>query len=374
MSGLSGSGAAPRLLVLTPDFPPARGGIQILLHRLVVGLVGFDTRVVTLAADGAPEFDAASGVSTRRVAAPARAGAARNAALNAAALREAARVRPDVTLSAHIVTSPAAAVIRRGLGGRTVQYFYAKEIGNKPRLARFAARRADVGISISSYTSALLREHGASPRALRLIAPGVDLPPDAAPLPARRPTFVTIARLADRYKGHDVVIRALGLIRERVPDVEWVVIGDGPLRAELEQLARAHGVEDAITFLGAVSDAERDSWLRRADLLAMPSRLPDGRLAGEGFGIAYLEAGAVGKPVVAGGVAGALDAVVDGETGLLVDPTDPAAVGEAVARLLLDPALARRLGAAGARRAQGFAWPVMVHHVQALLEEQLAER
>ena len=372
MSGLSGPGSVPRLLVLTPDFPPARGGIQILLHRLVAGLEGFDTRVVSLAVEGAAEFDAASGLSTRRVAAPERPGQARNLALNAVALREAALFRPHLTLSAHVVTSPAAAAIRRALGARTVQYFYAKEFGNKPRLARFAARRADAGISISSYTSGLLREHGASPRVLRVIAPGVDLPDDAAPLPSRRPTFVTISRLADRYKGHDVIVRALALVRERVPDVEWVVIGDGPLRGEIEQLARAHGVEDAITFLGAVSDGERDAWLRRADLLAMPSRLPEGRLAGEGFGIVYLEAGAFGKPVVAGRVAGALDAGVDGETGLLVDPTDPAAVGEAIARLLLEPSLARRLGAAGAERARSFGWPVMVQRVQALLDEQLA--
>ncbi len=82
---------------------------------------------------------------------------------------------------------------------------------------------------------------------------------------------------------------------------------------------------DAIRFLGSVSDEERNLWLRRAHLLAMPSRLPAGGFAGEGFGIAYLEAGAYGKPVVAGNVGGALDSVSDGESGLLVDPTDPVA-------------------------------------------------
>ena len=109
-------------------------------------------------------------------------------------------------------------------------------------------------------------------------------------------------------------------------------------------------------FLGAVSDAERDTWLRRADLLAMPSRLPGAGRAGEGFGIVYLEAGAYGKPVVAGNVGGALDAVRDGETGLLVDPADAHAVAEAIARLLLDPDLARRLGAGG-RTARAQALP-----------------
>ncbi len=372
MSGPSGPGSLTRLLVLTPDFPPARGGIQVLLHRLLTGLEGFDIRIVTLAGEGAGEFDAGSALSTRRVQVPARAGQLRNVALDAVALREAIAFRPALTLSAHIVTSPAAALIRRVFGARTVQYFYAKEIGNKPRLAAFAAHHADACISISAYTSQLLREHGARPSLLRQIAPGVDLPADAGALPAERPTVVTVSRLADRYKGHDVLVRALALVRRQVPDVEWVVVGDGPLRGEIESQVRAAGIQDTVRFVGAVSDQERDDWLRRADLLAMPSRLPEGRLAGEGFGIVYLEAGAFGKPVVAGNVAGALDAVEDGETGLLVDPTDAAAVAEAIATLLLDRSRAARMGAAGAERARRFAWPVMAERVGELLAEQLA--
>ena len=84
----------------------------------------------------------------------------------------------------------------------------------------------------------------------------------------------------------------------------------------------------------------------------MPSRLPAGGFAGEGFGIVYLEAGAYGKPVVAGNVGGAVDAVLDGETGLLVDPTDALEVADAITRLLLDEQLATRLGGAGADRAR----------------------
>ena len=101
----------------------------------------------------------------------------------------------------------------------------------------------------------------------------------------------------------------------------------------------------------------------------MPSRLPAGDFAGEGFGIVYLEAGAYGKPVVAGNVAGALDAVLDGETGLFVDPTDHVDVANAITRLLLDSELARRLGGAGAVHAGTFAWPVICERVEAVLLE-----
>jgi phosphatidylinositol alpha-1,6-mannosyltransferase len=361
----------PRLLIITPDFPPARGGIQVLAHRLAAGLGGPDTHVVTLASNGAAQFDAGSGIATRRAPANPRLGGVRNVSLGVLALLEAARFRPEVTLSIHIVASPAAALIRRLLGAPTVQYFHAKEIGDKPRLAAFAARNADAVLAVSSYTAGLLDGTGISPGALRLIPPGVDMPSDPRPLAAERPTFVTIARLADRYKGHDVLIEALTSIREQVPDVQWVVIGDGPLRGELEQLARARGVAECIRFVGSVPDEERDSWLRRAELLAMPSRLPQDRKTGEGFGIVYLEAGSYGKPVVAGNVAGALDAVSDGETGLLVDPTDPHAVAAAITRLLLDRRLALRLGTGGAERARRFHWPVIVEQVRAVLLEQL---
>lgn len=343
----------------------------MLSHRIAAGMDGFETRVVAGDAPGAAEFDSAGDVSVRRVKTDRRLGGARNIPLNAVALAEAARFRPQLTLSVHIVTSPAAALVHRATGAPTTQYFHAKEIGAKPRLAAFAARQAQTLIVVSAYTSELIAATGVTAATTRLIPPGVDLPADPSPLPVERPTLLTIARLEDRYKGHDTIIRSLPLLRAAVPDAEWIVIGDGPLRPGLERLAAAHGVADAVRFLGAVSDAERDEWLRRADALAMPSRLPDGNFAGEGFGIVYLEAGAFGKPVLAGNVAGALDAVVDGETGLLVDPTDHVAVARAATELLSDAELAARLGANGARRVREFAWSRICERVEATLMEQL---
>jgi phosphatidylinositol alpha-1,6-mannosyltransferase len=364
----------PRLLVITPDFPPARGGIQVLSHRLATGMKGFQTRVIAADAPGAAEFDAAGDLAVQRVRTDPRLGKGRNIALNAAAFAAALRFRPQLTLSVHIVASPAAALVNRTTGAPTVQYFHAKEIGAKPRLAAFAARRAQATIAVSAYTSRLIGATGGARGAGSLIPPGVDLPTAAEPLPEPRPTLLTIARLEDRYKGHDVIVRALPLIRAAVPDVQWVVIGDGPLRSGLERLAAAHEVEDAVRFLGAVSDEERNAWLRRAHAVAMPSRLPDGDFAGEGFGIVYLEAGAYGKPVLAGNVAGALDAVADGESGLLVDPTDHLAVADGATKLLLDRELSQRLGAAGAARARDFAWPRICSRVETLLLGQLADR
>jgi phosphatidyl-myo-inositol dimannoside synthase len=358
-----------KTLVLTPDFPPSRGGIQVLVHRLVTHATGLDARVLTLGGgERAEAFDRDVPFEVRRVRSRVGGRQGAVAALNVASLREALRHRPRLVLSAHIVVSPAAAVIRRALGIPVVQYLYAKEIGARPGLARFAVRHADAVIAISRYTQQLALEVGASADRMTLIPPGVDLPngdPAAAAPPQNgRPRLVTVARLEDRYKGHDVIARALPLVRARVPDVEWVVVGDGPLRAHLERLLRSNGVLDSVRFVGSVSDAERDRWLREADVFAMPSRLPARGLAGEGFGIVYLEAGARGLPVVAGGVAGALDAVEDGETGLLVDADDHFAVAEAVSGLLLDRDRARSLGAAGAEHSREFAWPAIAKRVE----------
>lgn len=372
-SGRRGGGR-PRLLILTPDFPPAPGGIQVVAHRLARGLEAFDTTVIAPDAPDAARFDADSGVRTYRVRGGGALRGGRNALLNAAALARGLSLRPELTLSMHIVTSPSAAAIARTTGARTAQYFHAEEIGAKPRLAAFAAERADTSIAVSEYTAGLVAATGTAPRALHVIGNGTDVPEDASPLQEARPTIVTIARIEERYKGHDTLVRALALVLAKVPDAQWVVIGDGSLRPGLEALAASYGVEGAIRFLGAVSDEQRNLWLRRARLLAMPSRLPAGGFAGEGFGIVYLEAGAYGKPIVAGNVGGALDAVRDGETGLLVDPTDPLLVAEAITRLLLDSQLARRLGEAGRRHALAHTWPHVVARVQDVLEAQLDAR
>jgi phosphatidylinositol alpha-1,6-mannosyltransferase len=355
-----------RVAVFTPDFPPARGGIQHLVHRLTEHLVRFRRVVVTIDHPGAPEFDLSQPFAVDR-ARPARRRAIAIGLLNAQALRSAIRFRPDVVLSAHIVTSPAAAVLTRTLGVPFVQYLHAAEVGTRPRLARFAVHSAAMTIVVSRHTEQLGLAVGASAHRLRHIPPGVDLPRHRDDRRAARPTVVTVARLESRYKGLDVMCRALPLVRARVPDVEWVIVGDGPLRGEVERLAAAHGLDGAVRFVGEVTDDQRDRLLQRAHLFAMPSRLPARRLGGEGFGIVYLEAGANGLPVVAGNVGGALDAVIDQRTGLLVDPADHVAVADAIDELLRDPARAAALGRAGEERAREFSWPRIAERVEQVL-------
>jgi phosphatidylinositol alpha-1,6-mannosyltransferase len=358
----------PRVLVITPDFPPARGGIQLLINRIVRHAERVESRVVTIGDGAARAWDSEQGMSVIR----SRAMLTHRGAvlgLNALALREALRFRPDVVLAAHIVASPAAWAITTMLGVPIVLYLYAKEVGASPRLTSFALRHSTAAIVISDYTRDLALAAGARPEQLRKIPPGVDIV-DVERVPRLdTPTILTIARLEDRYKGHDVLVRALPLIRARVPDAQWVVVGDGSVRADICRLAAAHRVTDAVKLIGSVSDADRNWWLDRSHVFAMPSRLPAGRSAGEGFGIVYLEAGLHGVPVVAGGVGGALDAIRDGETGLLVDPTSPLEVADAIADLLEDRERARALGEAGREYARRFSWDRIVPQVEDVLLE-----
>jgi phosphatidylinositol alpha-1,6-mannosyltransferase len=359
--------AKTRVLLLTPDFPPAPGGIQLLMHRLATNMTITDPVVVAPGGKGSAEFDRVSPVSVHRVRVLPVNHRANILWLNAAALQIASRARPDVVLSAHIVTSPAANMISRRLGVPFVQYVHANEVGARLRLARFALTRCAAAIVVSRHTAELSERAGASPAIIHRIPPGVDLPDRQTVSRSARPTIITVARLEDSYKGHDMVIRALPLIRVRVPDVQWIVIGSGPRCEQLVQLAEIYGVSDCVQFLGTVSDQERDAWLERADVFAMPSRVPGDGLGGEGFGIVYMEASWRGLPVVAGDRGGAVDAVADGQTGVLVDATDAVAVAEALTDLLLDPELARRLGQQGTERAKEFAWPLIARRVEDVL-------
>jgi phosphatidylinositol alpha-1,6-mannosyltransferase len=358
--------SAVRVLAVTPDFPPAPGGIQVLCHRLVHHAELLRTRVVTLPAS-VGVLESPDRLDVRRVGwAP---GDRRLAVslLNLKGVWEGLRFRPEVALSFHIVTAPAAWILKRALRIPVVLYLYGDELRARPKLTRFAVRRADAVVVISRHTEDMAMRLGADRAKIHLIPPGVDLSERRLDKRSERPTVVTVARLEDRYKGHDIVMRALPFIRRRVPDVRWVVVGDGSLRPELERLAATCGVDDAVLFTGRVTDEERDRWLDRAQVFVMPSRLPEPGRGGEGFGIVFMEASVHGLPVVAGSVGGALDAVVDGQTGLLVDPTSPEAVANAVCGLLLDPKRAAAIGQAGAAHARQFAWPRIAARLETLV-------
>ena len=338
------------------------GGIQQLLAQLVQH-APWETTVVCFADEGGTSSAPADVVRIPR----ARDHRASVLRLSGATVREIRRRRPDVVLSGHLVLGPAVLAGTRRPRRPGVQLVYAKELGARPKTARRVLSRIDATIAISDYSRDLAIAAGAPAERVHLVLPGGGTRARERAAAVREPTVVTVARLEDRYKGFDVVMRAMPLVRARVDGARWLVIGDGRLRPELEATAERWGMSGYVTFLGAVDDETRDEALRRGSVFVMPSRVPAGRGAGEGFGIVYLEAAAAGLPVVAAAEGGATSAVLDGETGLLCDPRDHVAVADAIVRLLSDPQLARRLGDAGRERQRELSWERMAREVDAVV-------
>jgi phosphatidylinositol alpha-1,6-mannosyltransferase len=162
--------------------------------------------------------------------------------------------------------------------------------------------------------------------------------------------LLTVARMAswERYKGHDIVLRALPSVVAKVPNLTYVVVGDGDDRPWLEGLAKELGVAEHVSFTGEVSDSELAALYRRSEVFALPARtvIDDYDPKGEGFGIVFLEAMAFGKPVVGPNYGAPAELIRHGENGLLVDPEDPASVAGALVNLFTNPEAAREMGRA----------------------------
>ena len=249
------------------------------------------------------------------------------------------------------------------------------------RVVMSSFEHACVIIVNSEYTLQEYRQLGGkNPHVLKL-TPGVDtrrfIPSadcrnvlDRYALNGKR-VLLSVSRLVER-KGHDVVLKALPIIVEQIPQVIYVIVGFGPQEAHLRSLVAELGIADRVIFVGYVSEEDLPTYYNACDVFVMPSRQIDGREGIEGFGIVYLEANACGKPVIGGNSGGVAEAVQDGVTGLLVDPLDHYAVANAVIKLLCDPDLARRLGAQGRERAEReFAWSKQAIRLRNALEEAL---
>ena len=209
------------------------------------------------------------------------------------------------------------------------------------RRARLA-RQGELFLPVSEHLRTRLLERGFPPGRTRTHHLGLDLAKVPAAGDPEPRTVVHVGRLVPK-KGHAHLLRALA----DLPGVRLTCVGDGPLRAELSALAAALGVGDRVEFAGRLDNASTLERIARAAVLCLPSTTaPSGDQ--EGLGQVLLEAGGMGRPVVASRHGGIPSAVVDGVTGLLVPEGDAPALAAALRRVLDDPAFAARLGSAAA--------------------------
>jgi phosphatidylinositol alpha-1,6-mannosyltransferase len=241
-------------------------------------------------------------------------------------------------------------------------------------------READRVLAVSRFTSNLLRDLGISPDRIQILHPGCDVEyfRPSEPRPETRDrllrgrgaarVLLTVGNLVAR-KGHDMVIRALPSIKASVPNLVYLIVGEGPYRPELEKLTTALNVADRVIFAGQLPDEQLSDIYAIADVFVMPSRMHLDKCDVEGFGIVFLEANACGKPVIGGRSGGVPEAILEGVTGLLVCPEDPADLARALERLFTNPDLAHRMGHDGRARAVAqFAWPRFGERLQDVLE------
>jgi phosphatidyl-myo-inositol dimannoside synthase len=254
---------------------------------------------------------------------------------------------------------------------KTITYIHGEEVSTHIPYDSDGSRRrrslaaTDGIVAVSRFTrDTLINTMGVPPEKIELISNGVDLgkfTPRAkrADLLARyglngRKVLLTVGRLYER-KGMDRVIASLPSVLTLLDDISYLLVGDGPYRPALEELAAQFGVRDNVIFAGNVADSELVDHYALADVFVMANReMPDGDT--EGFGLVFLEANACAIPVVAGVSGGSTDAVTNELNGLTVDGNDSAQIAAAILRLFGDAELRQRLINNGLEVAQRSGW------------------
>jgi glycosyltransferase involved in cell wall biosynthesis len=361
------SSGSPRMKLAVYSDAPLAGGAEESLGNLLAELPEeIDVTVVGVSAEVVGAIAARRPDSKTEVLSPVR--NKRDLRAVVEHLRLVRRLRPDI-LHANLWTPWAgqyavlAGILVPGVKVVIVEQLPLDTTSRAQRvLKRITSRRVHAHVAVGERAARRIEGIvGLDRGSVRTIYNGVpDLHVDPAVRPASGPLIGSLGRMTDQ-KGYDVLVRGL----RELPGVTAVVVGDGPQRSEIEALASAVGVRDRFKVLGWRADARR--YLPVLDVFVLPSRF-------EGFPLSIVEAMLAGTPVVATDVGSISEAIVHGETGLLVSPDDPDALARAVQALLDDPPRRRALAEAARHRAsERFTARVMAAGYRQLYEEILAD-
>ena len=288
-------------------------------------------------------------------------------------LRRAIREHGITVVHAH--TAHAVAVAALATLGTNVLLVVARRV-DFPLRANIGTRwkygRADAIIAISGAVASVLERSGISPHRIHVVPDGVDIHRDVIPasreslaalgIPPGAPLVIQVAQLVG-HKDPLNFVRAIAHIRAASPNVHALLVGDGPLRADVEREVHKLGLRDVLHIAGYRDDA--DSLLAAATVATLSSRE-------EGMGSVLLDALAFGRAIAATRAGGIPEVIVDGESGLLADPRDPTALGDAILRLLNDEGLRDRLGANAPARAAEFSVERMADRTMSVYESVAA--
>ena len=366
-----------RIVLATNDFPPKIGGIQTYCYQLAKNLTLLGEEVIVLApgAEGDLGFDKKQDFKIIR--------GRKKISLYFTFFSTLRRERIEKILVAH-----RANYAHLASGANTLFKIpydiiaYGGEIllsgRRKPIKKNF--KRAQKVITISNFTKERLIEIGIPEKKIVVIHPGVDptkFNPELSPSEIRKRfnlenkrVILTVSRLVKR-KGHHNVLKALPQVLEKVPNLVYLIVGKGEEEKTLRKTARDLKLEERVVFAGGIVE-ELPPYYAACDLFIMPSYEIKEKGDVEGFGIVFLEANACGKPVIGGRSGGVPDAVIDGETGLLVDPLSINQIAQALIKLLTNPEYSQKLGKKGRERVEKeLNWQKVAEKIRGVIREYL---
>ena len=363
-------------LLITNDFPPIVSGISTVFYQIWKRLPSDRIMILAPKAPGCDEFDKRESFRILRKKIPTgESGKAKllKMALNIFyALYYTRKYNIGKLHCGQILSvGPAGLVCKKLFGVKYNVYVYGSEtlrFGNSRMMSWLMKKvigEAEELVPNSEFTLLEYERWGVPREKMVTIVPGVDSvffhPREKSQHLMEKyrlqdkQVIMTVGRLDER-KGHDMVIRAMTQLTKRFPGVVYIIVGKGREEQRLKNLADNLKLHDQVIFTGFVADESLPDYYNLCDIFVLPNRETEShnQLKGdyEGFGVVFLEASSCGKPVIAGTSGGSCEAVVDGVTGLMVDPRSEGGIAHAVGRILADKNFANRLGMAGRNRAE----------------------
>jgi phosphatidylinositol alpha-1,6-mannosyltransferase len=352
-----------RTLVITNDFPPRPGGIQTFGYEIVRRFEPDSVTVLTSDWEGAAEFDAAQDFKIIRADTktllPSKSTLAM--AREIVVAENITRVLFGAAAPLGLLASPLRKLGVTNIVGMTQGHEtgWAMTPGMRQALRKIG-NDTDYLTFLSEYTHKKIAKALGPDSAARMrrIVPGVNVT-EFSPANAvagnqlrtdlgwmDRPVIVCVSRLMAR-KGQDELIRALPQVHRTSPNASLIIVGEGPYRKDLEGLVKKLHLEEFVHLTGKVSQTDLPKWYAAGDIFAMPCRTRVGGWDVEGLGIVFLEGSATGLPVIVGDSGGAVDAVLHGETGFLVDGNNTNEIAQRISYLIANPDVAKQMGEAG---------------------------
>lgn len=379
------------VLFVSSNFPPREGGIAIFNYNICKELFAREHKVLTLADgfQGGEDFDREQPFVIKRLK-----GRIRPTSLEAIykILSLVLRNRIEMIFFGHFdSTHWLGGVLAKKIfkvpyvilihGTEFNAYFY-RFTWVDHWASKIVLRNASKIVANSRATKKLVEDHGFPSSKINIVHPGTD--PAKFSIRDKQMDLIEKFGLKDKKvllaasrlvakKNHENVLKALPSVIQKIPNIIYLIIGKGEEEERLLKLTKDLGLEKYVKFIGYVEPKDMPIYYNICDIFVMPSKTVD--FDYESFGIVYAEANACGKPVIGGKSGGVEDAVIDGFTGLLVDPDNTEEISQAIIRLLSDEAYAKKLGENGLRRVEEeLNWTMVGRKIEEIMKKTLTDK